>query len=219
VAVDAGGTINGYNCECILGTSDIVHFLYHINAATIRQRALTSANVLQTESSVASTIASYHEGISYLNGATTKVVVGLTANGTNLNTLTFDSGNTPTTTNGGISSGSTNGNNFRLFSDGTDVYAIYNEATNGDIQINKSTDNGVTFDSAVVIYTGSIADVERNLSFDAGLPYESGWDYVYPYIINDAGTMYYNEYVLRRLPNKPSSGHVSRQAVTRASSY
>jgi len=83
-----------------------------------------------------------------------------------------------------------------MFNDGTDVWALYRSSTASDLYVIKSTDDGASFSGEALALTGTVANVSADLSKDGNI-YLRGNDYVIPYVVNDNGTLKYNEYVVR----------------------
>jgi hypothetical protein len=200
-AVDAGGAFDGIVFDAILGTSDIIHFIFSAASGTAAQRALSSANVLQTQSTATtflySTPGPVCTSTSYLS--TNQRIVF--AHGTSVNQtvitpqgMRFDSALTPTVT--GTSTGGTNSGSIRLFNDSGNVYAYYGLGST-TLSVKTSTDNGATWGSGTLDYTGTTS--VSIISHDARAVYQSGNSIVFPYIMNDNGTLKYNEYTIRTL--------------------
>jgi hypothetical protein len=83
-----------------------------------------------------------------------------------------------------------------LFSDQGDVWVIYRNSSDSDLYAARSTTDGSTWLTPVNIFTATIASAAVNLSVDATI-YQRGNNVVIPYIVNDAGTLKYNEYTVR----------------------
>jgi len=182
-------TANDYtNPIAVLGSSDRTHFLF-FSVTTITQRHLTSANTLGTATTTA--IASpILDACSYNNAGTTKVVA-LTSG----RAIRFDSADNPSIAS---STSVTMGTPVRATDDGTDAYVLYQNSTDSDLYVKKSTDNGATFGSAVSAFVGTVTAADANVSKNQ-LIYQRGSNVVIPYIVNDNGTLKYNEHTVRSL--------------------
>ncbi len=199
--VSAGGTVDFVNPEAILGTSDRVHFIHNQpspGAAGV-QRALSSGNVLQTANTgLGGGADGQNCGISYDNAGTIKVVnlVGPTAAAA-LNSWPFDSADTPSIT---AQTFGSNANTLplRVFNDGTDVWVLYRKNADSDLYVQKSTDNGSTYSGETLAFAATVAAAKSNLSIDGNI-FTRGSSVVIPYVVNDNGTLKYNEYVVRSI--------------------
>ena len=200
-------TANDYtNPIAVLGSSDRTHFLF-FSVTTITQRHLTSANTLgtATTNAIASPIL---DACSYNNAGTTKVVA-LTSG----RAIRFDSADNPSIAS---STSVTMGTPVRATDDGTDAYVLYQNSTDSDLYTKKSTDNGATFGSAVSAFVGTVTAADANVSKNQ-LIYQRGSNVVIPYIVNDNGTLKYNEYVIRSVStNKTLTADGGSYALTGA---
>lgn len=187
--VDANTGVDNTIPEAALGASDTVHFLWIMG--NMQQRALTSGNALQTAGSSTATLPN---SVSYVDGATTKVVVL----GINGSVVYFDSGNTPTLNTSNAPSAVSTAP-AALFVDGVDVWAVGRNSADSDLYAVKSTDDGATWGTATDIFTGTVASATTNLSKDGNI-YSRGSYNVIPYIVNDNGTLKYNEYQVSQVP-------------------
>jgi hypothetical protein len=192
--IDAGGQVDYVSPEALLGASSSVHFIWTNNSVNANQRTLTSANALQTAGTFNFGVSNARvQGISYDNAGTTKVIVW---NGGGGATKYFDSGNTPTINTGTVpwaGSGIPNS----LFNDGTDAWAMSDDG-NLDIGVSKSTDSGNNWNGETVAFTATVSDTVAGLSIDGNI-FTRGSSVVIPYIVNDNGTLKYNEYVVRTI--------------------
>jgi hypothetical protein len=196
--VSAGGQVNFTQPEAVLGTSDRVHFIYrNLSNDRVTQRALSSGNSLQTVGEVAgvSCVGPY-SAVSYDNGGTIKVVC-LGGNDP-IVVLAFDSADNPTEATGDTSIMSNPSIPTACFVDGTDVWALLANSSDSDLYVAKSTDNGATFGSATNAMTATVAAAGTNLSVDGNI-FTRGSSVVIPYVVNDNGTLKYNEYVVRTI--------------------
>jgi hypothetical protein len=183
--VDAGLGVNNTVPIAVLGASDRVHFLFY-NATNTLQRHLTSANVLGTVASTGATTA-VQDACRYDSSGTIKHV-GYTA----AQSIRWDSADNPTVTAASI----TFGTPVRATDDGTDAWALYQNSADSDLYVKKSTDNGATFGSGIDVFTATVAAADANVSKNQAI-YLRGTAYVIPYVVNDNGTLKYNEYTVR----------------------
>lgn len=193
--LDAGGQTDWINPEAVLGSSDRTHFFWTATSLTsVRHRALTSANALQTVGSGSnSTGGNPLSAIAYDDSGTTRVICSFVSSSADTFDY-FDSANTPTLN---ASSKSDNFETFgRLFNDGATAYAVCRKSTDSDLYVISSTDAGANWSASTNIFTATIANADANLSRDGNI-YQRGSDFVIPYIVNDNGTLKYNEYVVR----------------------
>jgi hypothetical protein len=194
--VSAGGQVDCTQPEAILGASDRVHFIFRGSTGNqIRERSLSSANALDTEqgNTPANNGALPPQGISYDNSGTIKVIVGMGGA-----SECFDSGANPTLVAGSIDGA---GGIPRIFNDGTDAYALFRFSTDSDLYVSKSTDSGASWGTKASAFVGTVALADANLSKDGNI-YQRGSDYVIPYVVNDNGTLKYNEYVVRTVASE-----------------
>ena len=189
VEVDAVGASDYVSPEAVLGASDAVQFIWRSPGGAVgSQRLLSSGNVLGTAANI--TQATTYQGVSYLNGAVTRFIV-VSGGGS----VAWDSGTTVTTTGVALANSL---DPVRPFVDGTDVIALYVKA-DGDLWFRKTVDHGATWQAETgAIFVGTVASAEGNLSKDATI-YQRGNNVVIPYIVNDNGTLKYNEYTVRTL--------------------
>jgi len=202
VAVDSGGTVDWVNAEAISGSSDRIHFFWYQRAgATVFHRVLNSSNALQTGSTAAGGLSNSRllQAVSYDASGTQKIAV-IGDDGTNFGTVYFNSADTVTQNVGTEYAGT---EPARLFNDGTDVWALYRKAADADLYVRKSTDHGATFGgetrtliATVAIESAFASGVAYKLSVDGNV-YVRGGNYVIPYVVNDNGTLKYNEYTIR----------------------
>jgi len=198
VQVSAGGQVDFTTPETLLGASDRVQFLFlNATAATGVQRALTSANALQTANTALSTPFSgaFINGISYDNAGTQKIVSFWPSATPQVDY--FDDGNTPTVN---IATPANLGSATfgRPFNDGTDAYILFRFTTDSDLYVSKSSDNGATWGTKASAFVATVNNAEANLSIDGNI-FTRGSSVVIPYVVNDNGTLKYNEYVVRTI--------------------
>jgi hypothetical protein len=175
-----------------------VHLLFTDAVNAGKQRTLSSANVLQTVSSIALGALPHQPpyALSYLSGGVQKVVAAEEAGNTSADAWHFDSGNTPTVVRTVVATAQVPP--VRVYNDGTDVYLVYRDAS-ADLQLVKSTDNGVTWGSPTNIFTGTVANFDYGLSI--GNTYARGGNVVLPYLVLDAGALKYGQWQLRVVSN------------------
>ena len=194
--VSAGGQVDYISPEAVLGVSDRVQFAFNdIIGHVYNRRALTSANVLQTVQTSAVTIVSGFSGISYDNGGTQKDIVGYDVS-SNVVADKFNDGDTPAIS--GTTVQATDTMPVRIFNDGTTAYCIYRGSADSDLYVETSNDNGATWTGRTSIFTGTVAGADANLSIDGNI-FTRGSSVVIPYVVNDNGTLKYNEYVVRTI--------------------
>jgi hypothetical protein len=198
VEVDAGGATDWGPPEAILGASDRVHFIWNwwFGTGNGNQRTLSSANVLQTASTPSGTGAAL-QGVSYSNSGT-KVVCGSPGSTNGPIIYCFTSADTPTVTANTAAltaaSGIFIGYNFN---DGTTCYVVAMRTTAAVLEISSSTDDGATWGAFATMFTaGANFTSVSQLSIDGNI-FLRGSSYVIPYVVNDNGTLKYNEYVVR----------------------
>jgi hypothetical protein len=135
------------------------------------------------------------QGNSYDQSGTRKVIVA--AGTSTTSNVYFDGGNTPTlnTSNGGDGTFSIP---ERVFNDGTTAYLVVRRTTTTGLAIISSTDGGATWSAITNIFSASITQADSNLSIDGNV-FTRGSSVVIPYVVNDGGTLKYNEYLIRSL--------------------
>lgn len=202
VAVDAGGTTDGRFPEAVLGASNRTHFFYAfgVGNGALRQRTLTSANSLQTEQTGASNNNAPLQAISYDSSGTTKVIcvsqTGGAPAGGGMNCVILDSADNPTVTTKTVSASLRWAG--RVFNDSTTAYAMALE-TDNDLHVLTSTDHGATWSTDTNAFTATITTGDDSVLSRDGNVYQRGNDFVIPYVVNDNGTLKYNEYIVRSL--------------------
>lgn len=192
IELDALPAANSSLGGCALGASDTVHFIWTESAnSLVWQRALNSANVLQTATSV-STAGQSHMPLSF-NVAGTIKFAGVSYG----QCYSFDSANSPPITL--VSIDAVNGPQAsRGFTDGTNLWALYHVGTGGTY-VAKSVNNGVSWGTPVLVYAPSTNNSDNDLSKYARTIYTRGSSIVIPFILNELGTLKYNEYVVGTL--------------------
>jgi len=184
--VDAGLGVNNTAPIAVLGSSDRTHLLF-FNGTNTLQRHLTSANVLGTVASTGATTA-VQDAATYDAGGGTIRHVGYTA----ASAFRWTSADNPTVTNAAV----TFGTPVRATDDSGKFYALYQNSTDSDLYVKSSTDNGATFGTGTNVFTATVAAADANLSKNQ-LIYQRGNNFVIPYIVNDSGTLKYNESTVR----------------------
>jgi hypothetical protein len=207
VRTDANTGIDNIYPEVVVTSTDVCHFIWY-NSSNTAQRTLTAANVLQTASTP--------------NGGVTGQAIGFVNSGDRVvsqyaaGTVSFLSANTPTLALAGYPSAIPNALPSALFVDGTDVYSLAGLTPDNRLYVSKSTNSGVTWGTAVI---ASFANVtigtagRNNLSRDGNI-YQRGNNIVIPYLVNDGGTLKYDEYVVRSLAPPAAEIDLTVGAVT-----
>jgi photosystem II stability/assembly factor-like uncharacterized protein len=207
--VDGGGTIDYTNPNCAVGSSSSVHFLYvGSNSSELLERDLNSSNVLgsalTTTGGVLQANLSRTRAIGFVGTTgSTRVAIPLTGNPSSFpKVVEFPTGVSPSfVISSNISITAPEAYPYRLFADGSTVYWIIQLQTSHNWVLYKSVDNCSTFTLVGTIYTSSASQTaQSDLSVD-GLIYQSGSNMVIPYVLNDNGTLKYNEYTVRALAN------------------
>lgn len=195
VQVSAGGQVDFVFPEAVLGTSDRLHFFYTdaIASAQNYHRALSSANTLQTASNISSGSAGIKTAISYDNGGTIQII----CLSVNRDTF-FNSADTPTQNLSTTFIGTSVAIPTRLFSDNGTGWALYRKSTDSGLYVSQSSDNGDNWTGETSAFVATVTGGDSQLSIDGNI-YQRGSDIVIPYIVNDNGTLKYNEYVVRSL--------------------
>jgi hypothetical protein len=187
VAVSATG-VNTFSPMVVLGESDRLHFLWY-NSTNTQQRHLTSANVLGT---AASTGAGLLQDIAtFIDAGPTVRFVGVGAS----HAARWNSADNPTVTTVGLATGQP----VRIGDTGGVFYALYRGSADSDLYITTSPDNGATWTTGVNVFTGTVALADANLSANQSF-YTRNTATVFPYIVNDNGTLRYNEYQISTTP-------------------
>jgi len=188
VQVDANTAVDNVNPTMVLGSSDRLHFFWVSTA--INQRHLTSANVLGTANTALATTSPPLDVVT-INDSGTIRHVGLTAVGE----FRFTSADNPT-----ISTNLTAilGTPARGVDDSLIAYALYRDSASSDLYVKTSSDFGATWGTGAASFVATVAGVDTNLSKNQHA-YQRGSLVVFPYIVNDNGTLKYNEYTVRTL--------------------
>jgi hypothetical protein len=195
VRVDANTATDNVSPFAVLGAANRVHFFWN-NQTGIGYRTLSAANALNTGGASAS-ISNPGDGVSYDRAGTTKVVV--ISNGAGGQTVgRFDSSDNPTPTIVNLAIAvATVPHRVGAFPNTDDVTIVYRSSADSDLYSITSSDDGATFASPVSFFVGTVASADANLSRNAsGGVYQRGSQNVVGYIVNDGGTLKYNEYVI-----------------------
>ena len=113
--------------------------------------------------------------------------------------MRFDSSDNPTATaaNQSIAAATIP---HRIGVDGTDVSVFYRSSADSDIYAIKSTDDGATFGAPVLVFAGTVASADANVSRNTtGGMYQRGNQILVGYVVNDNAVLKYNEYLVRTL--------------------
>jgi len=191
--VDDNTALDNTTPVAVLGAANRVHFIWNVGGNS-GYRTLSAANAQNTGGSSPS-MSMPGDGCSYDRSGTTKVV--FISNGVGQTVGRFDSSDNPTPT-----FSNTNRNEatvpHRVGVDGTDVTIAYRSSADSDIYAIKSTDDGATFGAPVSLFVGTVANADANLSrSSSGSVYQRGSNVVVGYVVNDSGTLKYNEYTVR----------------------
>jgi hypothetical protein len=199
--VDANTAIDNTMPFAVLGgtANNRVHFAWNAGA-TAGYRTLSAANALNTGGSNAS-MAAPGDGVSYDRAGTTKVIFTSNLNGSQ-GTLRFDSSDNPTPTFANQSiADATIPHRIGTFPNTDDVTIVYRSSADSDLYSIKSSDDGATFGAPASFFVGTVANADTSVSrSSSGSVYTRGSDSVVGYIVNDNGTLKYNEYALVSLP-------------------
>ena len=189
--VDGNVARDSYGVLAALGASDRVHFVYHDNTVGGVQRHLTSANVLGTISAAFYTTTVPASDIVSFDDAGTIRHVAFHSIGT---AHRWASADNPTISTASYSGGS---GSVRGVDDSQNVYALYVLPADGDLYIKSSSDDGATWGSATNVFTGTISTSGDTSVSKNQTAYQRGSSVVFPYVVNDNGTLKYNEYLIR----------------------
>ena len=203
VAVDTIGSVatNATHLYAVKDpASNRIHFFWS-EGGTGRLRTLSAANSFSTLGSVfittnaSATPINPYSGAAYVSGGVTKVVSARTPRWTGV--FRFDSADVPsftslTTTVSGAMAGI-----WRVFADDERFYVLHAETTSADVYVSTSKDHGATWSTPTVSMAATLATATAWCSTNGGRVYERGGNYVLPYVVNDAGTVKYNEVILR----------------------
>jgi hypothetical protein len=190
--VDANTATDNTTPFAVLGAAGRVHFAFTA-AATTGLRTLSAANALNTFASNASMTAP-GDGVSYDRSGTIKVVFTSNVNGSQ-GTLRFDSSDNPAATFANQSiAAATIPHRIGTFPNTDDVTIVYRSSADSDLYSIKSSDDGATFGAPVAFFVGTVANADTSVSrSSSGSVYTRGSNSVVGYIVNDGGTLKYNE--------------------------
>jgi hypothetical protein len=196
VRVDDNGTTDNTTPVAVLGAANRVHFFWSIGTTSTGYRTLSAANALPTGASSTSMVAP-GDGVSYDRSGTIKVVITSNGNGAQT-TARFDSSDAPTVTFANQSiADATIPHRIGTFPDTDDVTIVYRSSADSDLYSIKSTDDGATFGAPVSFFVGTVSNTDLTVSrSSSGSVYVRGSDNVVGYIVNDNGTLKYNEQAL-----------------------
>lgn len=190
VAVDNAGATNWSAMEVLRGSSDRMHFLFQdANAPAAYQRSLTSTNTLQTFPSSYSTSINgspttmVQIGTSYDSSGTQKVRYPLIMSTANtIESVKFDSADTPTVTTDADITGATGANVSNLFrasfaADGTTLWHLFINSADNDINTQSNAadagwDTPAEFhDDASAIFSAKCNVYTRGSNITLGITY------------------------------------------------
>lgn len=204
VVVDAAViTSDAYPFGIAIGDSGLIHFFTNPDGSSCVERAITSAFALQTAVSISGVSGTFSgKPTSLVNGGTTKVCCGAIGDLTaNTRGLYFDSASVPTVNvSSDIGTGADTHIGPKTYADVTDFWVLYTRTTTGGVYVAKSTTSGSTWGAETLAMsataTASGPNGDEFLSYSATV-YQRGSNVVIPYTVNDAGTLKYNEFVIR----------------------
>jgi hypothetical protein len=192
--VDDNGTTDNTTPVAVLGATNRVHFFWSIGTTSTGYRTLSAANALPTGASSTSMVAP-GDGVSYDRSGTIKVVITSNGNGAQT-TARFDSADAPTVTFANQSiADATIPHRIGVNTSNDDVTIAYRSSADSDLYAIKSTDDGATFGAPASLFVGTVANADTSVSrSSSGSMYTRGSSDVIGYIVNDNGTLKYNEY-------------------------
>jgi hypothetical protein len=192
--VDANTAADNTGPVAVLGAANRVHFFWTIAGGSTPYRTLSAANALNTTAS--STMAEPSDGVSYDRSGVIKVVVTSGGNGVQ-QTLRLDSSDNPTATFADQSIVAAIPHRIGTFPNTDDVTIVYRSSADGDLYSIKSSNDGATFSAPVSFFVGTVAGNDASVSrSSSGSVYARGSGNVVGYIVNDGGTLKYNEFAL-----------------------
>ena len=212
--VDAVTAVNNSLPIAVLGAADRVHFLFAAAGLT-GLRTLSAANALNTYATNAQTPPG--DAVSYDRAGTTKVVI--TTNATAQGTFYFDSSDNPTVNTASQSiAAATIPHRIGVDTVNDDVTICYRSSADSDLYVIKSSNDGVTFGAPVSAFVGTVASADANLSRSpSGSMYTRVGNVVVGYVVNDNGTLKYNEFIVRAILNVGSASGAGASNVVGAS--
>jgi hypothetical protein len=200
VDVIAGVKRDAFGAVAVLGASDRTHFFYNDTVANAKHRSLSSANALDTEAAVITTGSGTHNytnGISYVSGANTVVKVSCYDANSKLTNVWLNSDANPTiNTNASFSDATIVTVNSTpvagICVNGTTVHALWSGLTTTDLMHDSQTDGGA-WGTDVNEWVATINKVSANV-------YTRSGSVVIGFLIDDGGTIKYNEIALGAAP-------------------
>jgi hypothetical protein len=194
--VDSNTAVDNTSPLAVLGAADRVHFFWSTGATNTGFRTLSAANALNTAGTTANANPP-GDGVSYDRSGTTKVIV---RGGSTEVVLNLNSSDNPTVTPVAVSSATNSSHPHRIGVDTEtdDVTIVYRNTADSDLYAVKSTDDGATWGAAVSFFVGTVGNTDAAVSrSSSGSMYGRGANFVVGYIVNDNGTLKYNEYTIR----------------------
>lgn len=198
VEVDDAGAADHVLPEAALGDADRVHFIWKGGTSNLNERSLSSGNSLDTQQQGSFSTTEFSTAVINTGSA---IRINVMVSVTGYSVLYFDSGANPTLHSANpasLGAGNTGSLPNLIMNDGTDLYAMQRVGADSDLYLIKSTDNGLNYSLVGNVFTGTVSAALSNLSIDGNI-YQRGSNYVIPYVVNDNGTLKYNEYVVRSL--------------------
>jgi hypothetical protein len=188
------------NDRVIFGGLQRAGGLAFIGTLSSGNTAAVSATTLST--TIAPAIAPLVSGLvnllAYDAAGTTKVI--LTVEGSTAGTIRIGYANaadTPTMT--AVSLATSGDYPHRLFVDDTDdAWMLYRNTSDSDLYVRRSTDHGANWAATgpTNAFTSTVA-ADGLLSNNGRISYTQGGNYVLGYVVNDGGTLKYNQYSIR----------------------
>jgi hypothetical protein len=197
VRVDDNTAFNNSKPAASISWADEVHFFWTFGGTNkFTQRTLDKTDVLQTATGTTTLATAWGGTVSYKEpfASFTSVTAG------DFNAWCVD-GSTPVIN---VTANAACGDTRRVFVDPGNSYKlhyIFINSSDSDVYQYSSVDDGVTFSPSAAgasIFAATATQAPANLSID-GKIYLRGTDYVVPYVVNDNGTLKYNEYVVRSI--------------------
>jgi hypothetical protein len=183
--------------SCLGRTSNATH-IGSLSSGNVAATSGTSLGPSITVSATSTINAGLVNLLAYNASGTTKVIV--TVESTTAGTFRIGYANaadTPTITS--IALATSGDYPHRLFVDDTDdAWMLYRNTSDSDLYVRRSTDHGATWTASgpTNAFTSTVsADVL--LSNNARVSYTQGGNYVLGYVVNDGGTLKYNQYSIR----------------------
>ena len=211
VVVDpAAASTDYYPIGIALGASSTIHFWFSDGNPSIYERAITSANALQTTIHDAGGVVSAFcngKGNSLVSGGTTKVCfAGFNDTTSRPNNMYFDSANVPTLNAGADIDTLVASPGGKIYVDGANFWQLFTLTSTADVYVAKSTDFGATWaaDTNVQVATATASGPNGDEFFSfpgCGITsFTRGGNTVLAYCVNNGGTLQYNEVSLSAGP-------------------